>query len=66
MLPRPRDHLASEFATSVDIGIGQHRLSGLDVVIGEFRRPSSGAAKPAGCCEARLGALADQAALEFC
>jgi hypothetical protein len=35
-----------------DVGIGEHRLGGLDVFVGEFRRPAS-------------GALADQAALEF-
>jgi hypothetical protein len=27
-----------------DVGVRQHRLSGLDVVVGEFRRPASGAA----------------------
>jgi hypothetical protein len=30
-----------------DIGIGQHRLGGLDVVIREFRRPATGAATAA-------------------
>jgi hypothetical protein len=27
-----------------DVGIGEHRLGGLDVVVGEFRRPASRAA----------------------
>ena len=48
-----------------DVGIGEHRLGGLDVVVGEFRRPASGAANTPRGGEARLGALADQAALEL-
>ncbi len=37
-----------------DVGIGQHRLGGLDVVIRQFRRPASGAARTPRCGEARL------------
>ena len=48
-----------------DIGIGQHRLDSLDVVIGQFWRAASGAAKPTLGGEARLGARADQIALEL-
>src|SRR5215471_17970497 len=48
-----------------DIGIGQQRLGGFDVVIGEFWRAASGAAKPTGGGEARLGAFPDQTAVEF-
>jgi hypothetical protein len=48
-----------------DVGIGQQRLRGLDVVLREFRRTSSRAAKPTGGGEARLGAFPDQAALEL-
>ena len=48
-----------------DIGIGQQRLGGFDVVIGEFWRAASGAAKPTRGGEARLGAFPDQTALEF-
>ena len=48
-----------------DVGIGEHRLGGLDVVVSQFRWPASGAARAARGGEARLGALADQAALEF-
>jgi len=48
-----------------DIGIGQQRLGGFDVVIGEFWRAASGAAKPTGGGKARLGAFSDQTALEF-
>ena len=48
-----------------DVGIGEHRLGGLDVVVGEFRRPASGAASAPRGGKPRLGALADQAALEF-
>jgi hypothetical protein len=48
-----------------DVGIGQHRLGGLNVVVGEFRRTVSLATKPTCRGKARSGALADQAALEF-
>jgi hypothetical protein len=48
-----------------DIGVGQHRLGSLDVFIGEFSRTTSGAACAASGGESRLGALPDQAALEF-
>jgi hypothetical protein len=48
-----------------DVGIGQQRLGGLDVVVGEFRRPASGAAGAPRGGKARLGALPDQTALEF-
>ena len=48
-----------------DVGVRQHRLGGLDVVVGEFRRPASGAASTPRGGEARLGALPDQAALEL-
>ena len=48
-----------------DVGIGQHRLGVLDVIIGEFRLSASCAARAPSSGEARLGALADQAALEF-
>jgi hypothetical protein len=40
-------------------------LAGLDVVVCEFLRTPSLAAEATGGGEARLGALADQAALEF-
>jgi hypothetical protein len=48
-----------------DVGIGQHRLGGLDVVVCEFRRTASGAASAPRGGEARLGTLPDQAAFEF-
>ncbi len=48
-----------------DIGIGQHRLGGLDVGVREFRRPASGAPNAPRGGEARLGTLPDQAALEL-
>jgi hypothetical protein len=38
---------------------------GLDVVVSEFWRTASGSARAPGGCEARLGALPDQAALEL-
>ena len=31
-----------------DVGIGQQRFGSLHVIVGEFRRPTSGAAKPTG------------------
>ena len=40
-----------------DVGIGQQRLGGLDVVVGKFRRAPSLAAKATGGGEARLGAI---------
>jgi hypothetical protein len=48
-----------------DVGIGQHRLGGFDVVAGEFWRTASCAARAPRGGQARLGALPDQAALEF-
>src|ERR1700686_1001165 len=48
-----------------DVGIGEHRLGGIDVVVGEFRRSASRAASAPRGGQARLSALADQAALEF-
>jgi hypothetical protein len=48
-----------------DIGIGEHRFGGLDVVVRELGRPASGAANAARGGKARLGALPDQAALKF-
>jgi hypothetical protein len=48
-----------------DIWIGEHRLGGLDVLVREFWRTPSGAARTPSRGEAGLGALSDQAALEF-
>src|SRR3954447_2151086 len=48
-----------------DVGIGQHRLGGLDVVLCQFWRSPASAPKPPRSSEARLGALPDQTALEF-
>ena len=51
--------------SDTDVGISQQCLGGFDVVIGEFWRTASGAAKPTRGGEARLGAFPDQTALEF-
>jgi hypothetical protein len=48
-----------------NIRIGEQRLGGLDVVISEFRRTASGTAETPRGGKTRLGALADQTALEF-
>jgi hypothetical protein len=48
-----------------DVGISEHRLGGLDVVVRQFRRTTSGAACAPRSGKARLGALPDQAALEL-
>jgi hypothetical protein len=48
-----------------DVGVGQPRLGGLDVLVSEFWRTTSGMARAPGGGEARLGALPDQAALEL-
>jgi hypothetical protein len=63
---RRRDAEAVRDLGDADVGVGQHRLGSLDVVIGKFWRSASGAASTPGGGEADLGALADQAALEFC
>src|SRR3954452_2320170 len=42
-----------------DVGVSKHRLGGLDIVLRQFRRTASGAAKASGGGETRLGALAD-------
>ena len=62
---RRRDAEAVCDLSHADVGIGEHRLGGLDIVVSEFRRPASGAASTPRGGEARLGTLADQAALEF-
>jgi len=49
-----------------DVGVAQHRLCSLDVVVGKFWRLASRPACAASSSKTRLGALADQAALEFC
>jgi hypothetical protein len=46
--------------------ISQQSLGGLDVLVGKFWRTISGAAGAPSGGEARLSALPDQAALEFC
>ena len=48
-----------------DVGVGEHRLSGLDVVVRQLRRTASGAANAPRGGKSCLGALSDQAALEF-
>jgi hypothetical protein len=48
-----------------DVGVGQHLLGGLNVIVGKFGRMASGAANAPSGGEARLGALTDQTALEF-
>jgi hypothetical protein len=53
---RRRDAEAVRDLSHADVGIGEHRLGGLDVVVGEFRRPASGAASMPRGGEARLGA----------
>jgi hypothetical protein len=46
-------------------GLASIAFGGLDVVVGEFWRTASGTARAPGGGEAGLGALSDQAALEF-
>ena len=48
-----------------DVGIGQQRLSGLDVIVREFGRTASRAANASRGCKTRLRALSNEAALEF-
>src|SRR4051794_6384844 len=49
-----------------DVRIGQHCLGGLDVVVRQFRRTASGAAKASRGGKTCLGTLPDEAALELC
>ena len=62
---RRRDAKAVRDLRHADVGIGEHRLSGLDVVVRQFRRTASRAANAPRGGKACLGALSDQAALEF-
>jgi hypothetical protein len=62
---RGRDAEAVRDLSHADVGIGEQRLGGLDVVVREFRRPGSGAASAPRGGKPRLGALPDQAALKF-
>lgn len=48
-----------------DVGVGQHHLGSLDVVVGKFWRTTSRPACAASSSKTRLGALADQAAREL-
>src|SRR5205823_12883873 len=60
---RGRDAEAVRDLSHADVRISEHCLSGLNVVLREFRRTASGAAKAPRGGKTRLGALADQAAL---
>jgi hypothetical protein len=62
---RRRHAKAMRDLSHADVGIGEHCLGRLDVVVREFRRTASGAANAPRGGETRLGALSDQAALEF-
>src|SRR4051795_6624709 len=62
---RRRDTKALGDLSDGDVGIGEHRLGSLDIILGEFRRTASGAAKAPGGGQTCLGALPDQAALKF-
>src|SRR3954447_2241871 len=62
---RRRDTKALRDLSDGDVGIGEQRLGGFDVILGEFRWTTSGAAKSPGGGQTRLSALPDQAALEF-
>jgi hypothetical protein len=63
---RGRDAEAVRDLRHADVGIGEHRLGGLDVVVRQSfgGRPPVRPARPRGG-EARLGTLPDQAAFEF-
>ena len=62
---RRRDAEAVRDLSHADVGIGEHRLGRLDVVVGKFWWTASGAARAPGGGKAGLGALSDQTALEF-
>ena len=64
-MSRGRHPEAVRDLSHADVGIGEHCLSGLDVVLREFRRTASRAAYAPRGGESRLGALTDQTALEF-
>src|SRR3954447_19299538 len=54
---RRRDTKALRDLSDGDVGIGEHRLGGLDVILGEFRRAASGATEPPRRGQTRLCAL---------
>jgi hypothetical protein len=56
---RRRDAEAVCDLSYADVGIGEHRLGCLDVVVGKFWRTASGAARAPGGGKAGLGALPD-------
>jgi len=56
---RGRDAEAVRYLGHGDVGIGEHRLGGIDIAVREFRRSASRAASAPRGGQARLGALAD-------
>ena len=62
---RRRDTKALRDLSDGDVGVSEHRLGGLDVILGEFRRTAAGTAKAPRGGQTRLGTLPDQAALKF-
>lgn len=63
---RRRDTEAVRDLGYANIRVGQQRFGALDVVVAEFRRTPSVAAKATGGGEARLGTLPDETPLKFC
>jgi hypothetical protein len=57
---RRRDTKALRDLSDGDVGIGEYRLGSLDIILGEFRRTASGAAKAPGSGQTCLDTLADQ------
>src|SRR4051794_32327259 len=62
---RRRDTKALRDLSDGDVGVSEHRLGGLDVILSEFRGTTAGTAKTPGSGQTRLSTLPDQAALEF-
>src|SRR3954447_24851398 len=56
---RRRDTKALRYLSDGDVGVSEHRVGSLDVILGEFRRTASGATEPPRGDQTRLGALAD-------
>jgi hypothetical protein len=52
--------------SDADVGIGEQRFGDLDIVVGGFWQTTSGATCAPSGGKPRLGALPNQAALEFC
>src|SRR3954449_3827991 len=62
---RRRDTKALRYLSDGDVGVSEHRLGSLNVILGEFRGTAASTAKAPRGGKTCLGAFSDQAALEL-